>query len=70
MAIHTSFAKKVIGSEDSDDSFLASLRNDSELYLPLLDVKDSVPNVALREDDLILLVFRYRRPLWREIFWN
>jgi hypothetical protein len=33
MAIHTSFAKKVIRSEDSDDCFLAPLRNDGEFYL-------------------------------------
>jgi hypothetical protein len=39
MAIHAAFAKKVIRPQDSDDCFLALLRNDSELYLAPLGCK-------------------------------
>jgi hypothetical protein len=38
MAIQTSFAKKVAGSQDCNDCFLALLGNDSEPDLALLDV--------------------------------
>jgi hypothetical protein len=59
MAIETAFAKKVTGSQDSDDRFLALLGNDGKLDLALLDVKDRVAGVPLWEDDLILPIFRY-----------
>ena len=39
IAIQTSFAKKVVGSQDCDDCLLALLGNDGELDLALLDVK-------------------------------
>jgi hypothetical protein len=39
MAIQTSFAKKVAGSQDCDDCLLALLGNDGELDFALLDVK-------------------------------
>jgi hypothetical protein len=39
MAIQTSFAKKVAGSQDRNDCFLSLLGNDSELDLALLEVK-------------------------------
>ena len=47
MAIQTSFAKKMIGCEDSYDCLLASFRNDGEFYLALLNEKDRVSLVTL-----------------------
>ncbi len=41
MTIETPFANKVTGPEDTDDCFLAPLRNDGELDFALLDVKNS-----------------------------
>jgi hypothetical protein len=60
MAIQASFAKKLSGSQNGDYAFLSLFGNHRDLELSLLDVKDSVCDVALREDDLILLVFGYR----------
>jgi hypothetical protein len=54
VAIQTSFAKKVTRSQDCDDCFLPLLRNDGEFYLALLDVKNRICNLFLREDNLIL----------------
>ena len=59
MAIETCFAKKVAWFQDSYDRFLAPLRNDRELDLAALDVKDRVRNVTLAENNLALLIFRY-----------
>ena len=59
MAIQTPFAKKVLRFQDSDDCFLAPLRYYGEFDPTLLDVKNCVRNVALRKDDLILLIMRY-----------
>jgi hypothetical protein len=39
MTIKTPFANKVTGPEDTDDCFLAPLRNDGELDFTFLDVK-------------------------------
>jgi len=47
MGSKTPFANKVTGPEDTDDSFLAPLRNDGELDFALLDVKNCVSNSAL-----------------------
>ena len=60
MAIKTSFAKKLAGSQDCDDCFLALLGNDSEPDLALLDVENRVRDLSLRENNLILPIFRYR----------
>src|ERR1700716_4009071 len=60
MAIQTSFAKKVAGSQDRNDCFLSLLGNDSELDLALPDVKNSVRDLSLRKDNLILPIFGYR----------
>jgi hypothetical protein len=60
MAIQTSFAKKVTWFQDCNDRFLALLGNDSELDLALLDVKNRVRNISLRENNLIIPVFGYR----------
>jgi hypothetical protein len=60
MAIQTSFAEKLAWFQDGDHRFLALLGNDGELDLPLLDVKNGVGDLPLRENNLILPVFRYR----------
>src|SRR5229473_5836256 len=73
MAIQTPFAKKMTGSQDCDDRFLALLGNDRELDLALLDVKNRVRDLSLRKNNLILSIFGYRfslRPPWREILWD
>jgi hypothetical protein len=59
MPIETPLAKKVTRFQNSNDCFLAPLGNDGELDLALLDVKNRVRNVALRKNNLILLIFRY-----------
>src|SRR5216684_7831902 len=60
MAIQTSFAKKVAGSQDRDDCLLALLGNDRELDLAFLDVKNRVRDLSLRKNNLILPIFGYR----------
>jgi len=60
MAIQTSFAKELTGSQDCDYRFLALLGNDSELDLALLDVKNGVRDLSLGKDNLILPISRYR----------
>src|SRR6266478_1621422 len=65
MAIQTSFAKKVTWSQDCNHRFLALLGNDSELDLALLDVKNRVRNLSLRENDFVPPVFGYRFSLTR-----
>ena len=47
MAIQASFAKKLAGSQDRNDRFLALLGNDGELDLALLDIKDRFRNLTL-----------------------
>src|SRR6266446_1763741 len=60
MAIQTSFAKKVAGSEHCNHRFLALLGNDGEFDLALLDVKNRVRDLSLRKNNLILPIFGYR----------
>ena len=60
MAIQISFAKKVTWSQDGNHRFLALLGNDSEFDLALLDLKNRVRDVSLRENNLILPIFGYR----------
>src|ERR1700720_4223788 len=60
MAIQTPFAKKMTGSQDCNDCFLALLGNDSELDLALLDVKNRVRDLSLRKNNFILSIFGYR----------
>ncbi len=59
MPVQTSFAKKVTKTENADDCFLTTLRNDGELDLTLQDVKDRVRSCTLSKNNLILLIFRY-----------
>ena len=47
MAIETPFAKEVTWPKEADDCLLAPPRNDGELDLSLLDVKNRVRNVTL-----------------------
>ena len=47
MAIQTSFAKKMTGSEHCNHRFLALLGNDGEFDLAFLDVKNRVRHVPL-----------------------
>src|ERR1700680_465391 len=54
MAIETSLAKKVARPQDADDCLLAPLRNDTELDLALLDVKDRVRDATLRKNNFVL----------------
>jgi hypothetical protein len=56
MAIQTSFAKEVIWSQDCNYRFLALLGNDGEFDLALLDVKNRVRDLSLRET---IWSFRY-----------
>src|SRR5258707_3737828 len=60
MAIQTSFAKTVTWSKDGNHRFLALLGNDGEFDLALLDVKNRVRDLSLRENNLILPIFGYR----------
>jgi hypothetical protein len=60
VAIQAAFAKKISRSQNGDYGFPSLLGNNRDLELSLLEVKDRVRDVALREDDLILLVFGYR----------
>src|SRR5271165_2735843 len=60
MAIQTSFAKKVAGPQNGDDGFLSLLGNHRELELAFLNIENRVRDVALRENNLILLILRYR----------
>jgi hypothetical protein len=50
----TSFAKKLVRSENCNDRFLALLGNDGDFRLAFLDVEDRVGGIALRENDLVL----------------
>src|SRR5258708_31252405 len=59
MAIQTSFAKEVIWSQDCNYRFLALLGNDGEFDLALLDVKNRVRDLSLRENNLVLPIFGY-----------
>src|ERR1700730_4713020 len=65
MAIQTSFAEKVTWSQDCNHRFLALLGNDGELDPAFVDVKNRVRDLSLRENDLILPIFRYRFSLAR-----
>jgi hypothetical protein len=59
VTVKTSFAKEVPRFQDSDDCFLAALRNDGELDPARLNVKNCIRKFTLRKNDLILLIFRY-----------
>jgi len=54
LAGQTSFAEEVAGTQDGDDRFFAVSRNDGELNLALLDIKQSIGGIALDKNRLIL----------------
>ena len=59
----TSLAAKFIRPENCNHSLLAAFRNDRDFELALLDIKNRIRSVALREDCLALAVFGNRSPL-------
>src|SRR4029077_17455052 len=63
MTVQTSFAKKVVRSQNTYDCFLAPLGNDRELDLALLDVKNGVRLATLRKNNLVLLTLGYGFPI-------
>jgi len=72
MAIQTSFSKKVARTKDSHDRFFALLGYDDQLDIALLDVKDCVCNISLRENNLIFQILQYRfsiAHLGEKFFW-
>src|ERR1700678_3066869 len=56
VAIQAPFAKEMVRSQDRNYGFLSLLGNHPEPALPPLNVKDRVSDVALREDNLSLLI--------------
>ena len=52
MAIEAALAEELARFQNSDDRFLALLGNDCELDPALLNVKNRIRRLALREDDL------------------
>ena len=63
VAIETSFAKKMGGCQNAYDCFLAFFRNDGELNLARLDVKNRVCRITLRKYNLVLVKFSYGFPV-------
>src|ERR1700730_11911599 len=55
----TALAKEILLPMDCDDCFLPQVRKDGDLDLAVLNVKDSIRQISLREDGLILLISRY-----------
>ena len=47
MSIETSFAEKVAWTENSDDCFFAMLRNDDQLDIAFLDIKNCIRDRSL-----------------------
>jgi hypothetical protein len=76
MTVKTALAKELARFQNSDDGFLALIRNDDNLDPALLNVKYRISHLALGEDDLVHPEFGYRfaRPdfcekgLWVEWF--
>ncbi len=54
MSVQAALAEEVPVPVKRDDRLLALLGDDADLDLALLDVKDSLPSVSLREDRLPL----------------
>src|ERR1700730_9220113 len=63
MSIQASFPEKLTGFQHCDDGFLALLGNHRELDGALLDVKNGVRDVSLRENNLILVIVGYGFPV-------
>ena len=48
------------GSQDGDYGFLSLFGNHRELELAFLNIENRVREIALRENNLIVLILRYR----------
>jgi hypothetical protein len=48
----TSFSEELVCTQNCNDGFLASLRNDRDLYLAILEEEDRIGGISLGEDDL------------------
>src|ERR1700745_3031315 len=62
LAVETTFAEELIGSDNSDNRFLALIGCDDDFDLAFLKVEDGIRAIALGEDDLFLAEFRYVFP--------
>ena len=66
----TSFSEEFVRTQNCNDGFLASLRNNRNLYLAFLDIENRIGGIFLGEDDLRFRVRMKcsgpRRP-WREM---
>src|SRR5208283_4373872 len=48
----TSFSEEFVRTKNCNDGFLASLRNNRNLYLAFLDIENRIGGISLGEDDL------------------
>jgi hypothetical protein len=64
MVAQASLAEELPGLQNANDGFLALTGDDDELDSALLDIKDGLGRVALRENALVPVVFlnRFTRP--------
>ena len=62
MSIETPLAKELARLQNPNDRFLAMVRQNDDLRPALLNVEYRIRSFSLREDDLILLIRRYRFP--------
>ena len=60
MAIEASFAKELSRFQDSDHGFLALFGDNEDLDPSLLNIKNRVRGLSLRENDLVLVEIQYR----------
>jgi hypothetical protein len=62
MTVQASLAEELACFQNPDDRFLALVRKNNDLDPPCLNVKYRICSLPLGEDDLILLIHRYRFP--------
>src|SRR5580704_1204807 len=62
MTIHAAYTEELAGLQNRDHGFLALLGHDGELDPTFLNVKHRVSDVALLENELILVKFEDRFP--------
>ena len=58
----TFLTEEFVRSKNCNDGFLASLRNDRDLYLAILEEEDRIGGISLGEDDLRFRVRMNVRP--------
>jgi hypothetical protein len=63
LAVQTRFAEKVSCSQNCNDRVLAVLGDNGELDLALLNVKNRVRGLSLRDNNLIVMIVGYRSSL-------